>query len=68
MNDRIFTETERESLCLNEYCEEHGIGTDECEIPVTREEAQKALNDDSAGSALEEATTMTATGIVERSE
>ena len=34
--DNWFTDSERERLCLNDQCEEHGEGTQSCDIPDER--------------------------------
>ena len=34
MTEGWFTPEEREALCVNQYCEEHGGGSDSCDIPA----------------------------------
>lgn len=66
--DRLFTEREREKLCFNEYCEEHGIGDESCEIPKNVEEAEEMNNEESKSTSLGTARPKTATGAVVRSD
>lgn len=34
MNKYWFTDSEREAICANPQCEEHGNGTENCDIPA----------------------------------
>ena len=66
----IFTEEERDVLCTESLCKEHGKGTSKCPIPRTKSEAEEQLSeDDTNRSSLQEhAEPKTATGNVVRSK
>lgn len=70
-DEQIFTEEEREELCLDDSCEEHGDGDVACGIPRTKEKARIQLNTESetsAGASLQNVSPTTATGKVVRSD
>jgi len=67
----IFTEEEREQLCLNDECEEHGHGTMDCSVPSTKDEAKEQLRQEQIQSAdlgVQSAQPKQATGEVVRSD
>jgi hypothetical protein len=69
----IFTEEEREALCADRECEEHGIGDNPCSLPRTKEHAveiaqREEKEDSNTFSVKEHAEPKTATGIVEYSD
>lgn len=66
----IFTEDEREALCLEDECEEHGDGNLACPIPRTKEEAQADLREgqQTAERGFESVKPKTATASVVRSD
>jgi len=72
-NDVIFTEEEREELCVNPQCEEHSGGKTPCSLPRDKDHAveiaQREERDSSNTLSLREhAKTKTATAIVEYSD
>lgn len=72
-NDAIFTEEEREELCVNPQCEEHGYGGSPCSLPRDKDHAveiaQREERESSNTLSLREhAEPKTATAIVEYSD
>ena len=64
----LFTEKEREKLCFDEYCEDHGIGNEPCSIPKTKEEAEEMETKASKSTSLGTAEPRTASGSIVRSD
>lgn len=45
-NEILFTKWEREELCIDDDCEEHGNGKVPCRIPKTKREGEAQLRAD----------------------
>lgn len=64
----IFTDGEREALCVSDDCAEHAGGDAECNVPKTKDEAEGAFAGGNTGALVGDAEPKTATGLVVRSE
>jgi len=72
-DDVVFTEEEREMLCVDTECEEHGKGDSSCSLPRTKQHAVEIAQAEERESSntlslKEHAEPKTATAIVEYSD
>ena len=64
----VFTAAERERLCLNPQCVEHGTGGEECNLPRTKAEAQSDNGGTESAATMTVGQPKTATASVVRSD
>lgn len=66
MSEHWFTDEEREQLCTNPECEEHGDGSMNCDIPAEQPDKEEFL--DTSGIGLSSAEPLTPEVSIVRTE
>jgi hypothetical protein len=65
----LFSDEERDAICIDSECKEHGDGSMECRVPRSIEEARELQRDArSASMSFAGAEALEATAIVRRSD